>query len=73
MYASFVCRSTSSISVLITTSLVITESNTIICTIAVSVSCYLLHMPKAKKLMVISCGKDFSPSGHHIFNIDEKA
>jgi len=30
-------------------------------------------MPKAKKLMVISRGKDFAPSGHHIFNIDEKA
>ncbi len=70
---SFVCHSTTLISVLLIAFLAITELNTIICTIAVSVSCFLLHMPKAKKLTVISRGKDFAPSGHHIFNIDEKA
>ena len=50
----------------------ITEFNTTICTIAVSVSCFLLHMPKAKK-SIVSCCKDFAPSGHHISNIHEKA
>jgi len=70
----FIClSSTTSISVLLITFIAITELNTTICTIAVSVSCFLLHMPKAKKLMVVSHGKDFAPSGHHISNIDKKA